>query len=147
MAEYIKQGSGPALVYVSGIEGTGRNFYKQAADLERDHTVISFPMRPVGRYRMEALVEDFVSVLHDAGFERATVLGESFGGLLVLAAALAHPQVFERMILVNSFASFPNRSKINLGVALYSILPYSLLKAYRTRTAGSTLFSADVEEE
>src|SRR5947199_3517299 len=51
------------------------------------------------------------------------------------------------MILVNSFASFPNRAKINLGVALYSVLPYSLLKAYRTRTAGSTLFSADIEEE
>src|SRR3954463_14055794 len=106
--EYHKQGSGPAVVYVSGIEGTGKNFYKQAADLERDHTVISFPMRAVGRYRMETLVEDVVSVIRDAGFERATILGESFGGLLVLAAALARPNLFERMILVNSFASFPN---------------------------------------
>jgi len=147
MVEYSKQGSGPAFVYVSGIEGTGRNFYKQAADLERDHTVISFPMRPLGRYGMETLVEDFASVIQDAGIERAIVLGESFGGLVVLAAALRHPQLFERMILVNSFASFPNRAKINLGVALYSVLPYSLLKAYRTRTAGSTLFSDDIEEE
>jgi pimeloyl-ACP methyl ester carboxylesterase len=146
MVEYHQQGSGPAFVYVSGIEGTGKNFYKQAADLARDHTVISFPLRPVGRYRMETLVEDLVSVIRDAGFERATVLGESFGGLLVLATALAHPQLFERMILVNSFASFPNRAKINLGVALYSILPYSLLKAYRTRTAGSTLFTDDIEQ-
>ncbi|HKC66510.1 MAG TPA: alpha/beta hydrolase [Pyrinomonadaceae bacterium] len=147
MVEYRKQGSGPAFVYVSGIEGTGRNFYKQAADLERDHTVISFPMRQQGRYGMETLIEDFVSVVRAAGFERATVLGESFGGLLVLAAALANPNLFERIILVNSFASFPNRAKINLGVALYSILPYSLLKAYRTRNAGRTLFSDDTEEE
>jgi 3-oxoadipate enol-lactonase len=147
MVEYSKQGSGPPFVYVSGIEGTGRNFYKQAIDLERDHTVISFPMRPAGRYQMETLVSDFVNVIHDAGFERATVLGESFGGLVVLAAALAHQELFERMILVNSFASFPNRAKINLGVALYSVLPYSLLKAYRTRTAGSTLFSEDIEQE
>lgn len=146
MVEYRKQGSGPAFVYVSGIEGTGRNFYKQAADLERDHTVISFRMRQEGRYGMETLIEDFVSVVRAAGFERATVLGESFGGMLVLASALAHPSLFERIILVNSFASFPNRAKINLGVALYSILPYSLLKAYRTKTAGRTLFSDDTEE-
>ena len=147
MVEYHKQGSGPPFVYVSGIEGTGRNFYKQAADLERDHTVVSFPLRPVGRYGMETLVDDFVSVIRDAGFERTTVLGESFGGLLVLAAALMHPRYFERMILVNSFAAFPHRAKINLGVALYSVLPYSLLKAYRTKNAGSTLFTDDIEEE
>jgi pimeloyl-ACP methyl ester carboxylesterase len=147
MVEYHKQGSGPPFVYVSGIEGTGRNFYKQAADLERDHTVISFPLRPVGRYGMETLVEDFVSVIRAVGFERVCVLGESFGGLLVLAAALKYPHYFERMILVNSFAAFPHRTKINLGVALYSVLPYSLLKAYRTKNAGSTLFTDDIEEE
>lgn len=146
MIEYHKQGSGPAFVYVSGIEGTGKNFYKQAADLERDHTVITFPLRPVGRYRMSALVDDLIGVIRDAGFERVTVLGESFGGSLVLAAALAFPGYFERMILVNSFAAFPHRAKINLGVALYSVLPYSLLKAYRSKTAPHTLFSADVEE-
>jgi 3-oxoadipate enol-lactonase len=147
MVEYHQQGSGPPFIYVSGIEGTGKNFYKQAADLERDHRVISFPLRPCGRYGMEALVEDFVSVIKGAGVERATVLGESFGGLLVLAAALRHPEIFERMILVNSFAAFPHRAKINLGVALYSVLPYSFLKAYRTRNAGSTLFTDDIEEE
>jgi 3-oxoadipate enol-lactonase len=147
MVEYHQQGSGQPFVYVSGIEGTGRNFYKQAADLERDHTVLSFPLRPEGRYGMETLVDDFVSVIRDARFERATVLGESFGGLLVLAAALKHPEFFERMILVNSFAAFPHRAKINLGVALYSVLPYSLLKAYRTKNAGSTLFTDDIEEQ
>jgi 3-oxoadipate enol-lactonase len=147
MVEYHKQGSGPPFVYVSGIEGTGRNFYKQAADLERDHTVISFPLRPTGRYGMETLIADFVSVIRAAGLERACVLGESFGGLLVLAAALKYPHYFERMILVNSFAAFPHRAKINLGVALYSVLPYSLLKAYRTRNAGSTLFTDDIEEQ
>lgn len=147
MPEYRKQGSGPGFVYVSGIEGTGRNFYRQAADLARDHTVISFSMRPDGPYGIEALIEDLISIISDAGFERVTVLGESFGGLLVLAAALQHPSYFERMILVNSFAAFPHRAKINLGVALYSLLPYSLLKAYRTKNAGRTLFTDDIVEE
>lgn len=147
MIEYHKQGSGPAFVYVSGIEGTGNNFFKQADDLARDHTLISFPLRPAGRYGMEALIDDLVFVIRDAGFERATVLGESFGGLLVMATALAHPRYFERMILVNTFASFPKRAKINLGVALCSVLPYSLLRIYRARTAPHNLFGDDVVEE
>ena len=145
MVEYQKQGSGPAFVYVSGIEGTGKNFYKQAADLARDQTVISFPLRPAGRYEIETLADDLVSIIRDAGFERATVLGESFGGLMVMAAALRHPDYFERMILVNTFAAFPNRTKINLGVALCTVLPYSLLQAYRRRTAPRNLFSDDVD--
>lgn len=146
MVEYQKQGSGPAFVYISGIEGTGKNFFKQADDLARDHTVLTLPLRPVGRYGMEALVDDLVHVIRDAGFERATVLGESFGGLMLMAAALERPRFIERMILVNTFASFPNRAKINLGVALCSVLPYSVLRAYRARTAPHNLFGDDVAE-
>src|SRR5437763_11135915 len=95
--EYKVEGSGPPFVYVCGIEGTGRLFYKQTEDLARDHTVISFPLRAEGRYEMSRLVEDLAWVLRDAGAGRATVLGESFGGLLTMAAALEHPEMFERM--------------------------------------------------
>ena len=145
--EYSKQGGGPAFVYVSGLEGTGKLFYKQAEDLARDHTVISFPLRGQGRYRMEQLVEDLASIVHDAGFERATFLGESFGGLLVMSAALAHPEMFERMILVNTFPHFVQRAKIHLGVILFSLLPYPLMKAHRTRAARRVLFSPDVSDD
>jgi pimeloyl-ACP methyl ester carboxylesterase len=144
--EYQKQGSGPAFVYVPGIEGTGQLFYKQVDDLARDHTVITFPLRRHGRYGLEQLVSDLVWIIRDAGFERATVLGESFGGLVVLAAALAHPECFERLILVNTFPRFEQQAKIKLGVALFSILPYPVMKAYRKMTAQRTLFDSQVGE-
>lgn len=145
--EYRKQGSGPPIVYVAGIEGTGRLFYKQAADLERDHTVISFPLRGAGRYGMARLVEDLAWVVRDAGVERATFIGESFGGLLTMAAALAEPQLFERAILVNTFPYFSQRAKIKLGVLLFSLLPYQMIKAHRTRNARHVLFTEDVSDE
>ncbi len=65
--EYRKQGSGPAFVYVSGLEGTGQLFYKQAADLARDHTVLTFALRSAGRYSMPALIEDLRWIIRDAG--------------------------------------------------------------------------------
>jgi pimeloyl-ACP methyl ester carboxylesterase len=145
--EYRIEGSGPALVYVCGIEGTGRLFYKQAADLARDHTIISFALRGAGRYRMSELVEDVAWVLNRAGCARATFLGESFGGLLTMATALERPELFERMILVNTFPHFVERAKINLGVLAFSLLPYALVKAHRTRAARHVLFGDDVSEE
>jgi pimeloyl-ACP methyl ester carboxylesterase len=145
MIEYHKEGRGPAFVYVCGIEGSGRLFYKQAADLARDHTVVSFPLRAEGRYGMARLVEDLAWVIGEAG-GRATVLGESFGGLLTLAAALEHPELFERIILVNTFPHFAQRLKIHAGCLLFRAF-YPALKAHRTRGARHVLFSPDVSEE
>ena len=145
--EFRVEGSGPAFVYVCGLEGSGKLFYKQAADLARDHTVITLPLRSEGRYEMPSLVEDLARAVGEAGFERATVLGESFGGLLTLAAALEHPRMFERMILVNTFPYFAQRARIALGVALFGLLPRPLVKAHRTRPFERVLFSPDVSDE
>ncbi|HEX6183627.1 MAG TPA: alpha/beta hydrolase [Pyrinomonadaceae bacterium] len=144
--EYRKEGNGPAFVYVCGIEGSGRLFYKQAEDLARDHTVVSFPLRAEGWYTMPRLVEDLAGVIREAGGGRATVLGESFGGLLTMATALEHPELFERIILVNTFPHFSERLKIHAGCLLFRVF-YPMLKAHRTRTARHVLFSPDVGEE
>jgi pimeloyl-ACP methyl ester carboxylesterase len=143
--EFRKEGSGPAFVYVCGIEGTGRLFYKQAADLARDHTVVSFALRGEGRYALPRLVEDLTWVLREVGGP-ATVLGESFGGLLTLATALERPELFGRLILVNTFPHFRQRAKIHLGCALFGAF-YPMMKAHRTRAARTVLFSPDVSEE
>ena len=144
--EYRVEGSGPPFVYVCGIEGTGSLFYKQAADLVRDHAVVSFALRGEGRYQLPRLVGDLAWVIRDAGRGPATVLGESFGGLLTMAAALEHPDLFERIILVNTFPHFAERLRIHAGCALFS-LAYPLMKAYRTRAARRALFGPDVSEE
>ena len=145
--EYKAQGSGPGFVYVCGVEGTGELFYRQADDLARDHTVITFPLRPRGSYGMSQLVDDLAWVVRDAGLGRATFLGESFGGLLTLAAALERPEMFERIILLNTFPHFSQRARIRVGCMLFSLLPYALVKAHRTRTARHVLFSPDISDE
>ncbi len=147
--EYRTEGSGPPFVYISGIEGTGLLFYRQAQDLARDHTVVSFPLRPQGHYSMDELVEDVGSVLCEVGADKepATVLGESFGGALAMSAALAFPQLFRRMILVNTFPWFAHRRKIKLGVFVYSVVPYGLVRAYRKLNHGRELFGPDVKDE
>lgn len=144
---YRRVGEGPPIIYVSGLDGTGKLFYRQEEDLARDHTVITYALRGEGRYEMDALISDLAAVVRDAGFERATFLGESFGGMLVMSAALTHPELFERLILVNTFPYFKQRAKIRAGIALFRLLPYALMKAHRTRAARHVLFSPDVSDE
>ena len=144
--EYKVEGSGPPIVYVCGIEGSGRLFYKQSEDLSRDHRIITMPLRPEGRYEMSRLVEDVAWVVRDAGAVGATVLGESFGGLLTMATALAHPELFARMILLNTFPYFFQRAKIRMGCVLFAAF-YPMMKAHRTRAARHILFSPDIAEE
>lgn len=144
--EYKVEGSGPPLVYVCGIEGSGRLFYKQAEDLARDHRIITMPLRAEGRYEMSRLVEDVAWVVRDAGALGATVLGESFGGLLTMATALAHPELFSRMILLNTFPFFFQRAKIHAGCVLFAAF-YPMMKAHRTRAARHVLFSPDIAED
>ena len=74
------------------------------------------------------------------------MLGESFGGLLTMAAALEHPELFERLILVNTFPHFRERLKIHAGCVLFRAF-YPMLKAHRTSAARHFLFSSDVGEE
>jgi pimeloyl-ACP methyl ester carboxylesterase len=144
--EYRVEGDGPPFVYVCGIEGSGRLFYKQAEDLSRDHRVITMPLRGEGRYEMSRLVEDVAWVVRDADAAGATALGESFGGLLTMATALAHPDLFARLILLNTFPHFSQRAKIRLGCMLFAAF-YPAMKAHRTRAARHVLFSPDIAEE
>src|SRR5207253_11470984 len=118
----------------------------RAADLSRDHKIVTMPLRGEGRYEMSHLVEDLAWVVRDAGAVGATVLGESFGGLLTMATALEHPDLFGRLILLNTFPHFTQRAKINLGCMLFSAF-YPMMKAHRTLVARSVLFSSDVSEE
>ena len=144
--EYKVEGDGPPIVYVCGIEGSGRLFYKQSEDLSRDHRIITMPLRGEGRYEMSRLVEDLAWVVRDADAVGATVLGESFGGLLTMATALAHPELFGRMILLNTFPHFAQRAKIRLGCLLFAAF-YPAMKAHRTRAARHVLFSPDIAEK
>jgi pimeloyl-ACP methyl ester carboxylesterase len=144
---YFKHGSGKTFLYIPGLEGTGKLLYKQLEDLSRDHTVLSMPLRAEGPYRLDRLVEDAIWVTEQNDSSDITVLAESFGGLVAIATALARPDLFRRMILLNTFPWFRQRSKIRAGVALFSLLPYSLFKVYRARRSRDELFSDDISSE
>ncbi len=120
---YRVEGSGPLLVYIAGLEGTGELFYKQAPALARSYRVVTFRLREHGRFTYDDLTGDVAAIIKDTGESRATVIGESFGGTIAMQFAIRYPEMVERLIVVNSFPRFRPRWKIWVAATFAPIFP------------------------
>jgi pimeloyl-ACP methyl ester carboxylesterase len=124
--KYTVQGDGPLLVYIAGLDGTGKLLFKQLPLLTPHYRVVTYRSRESGRFVYEDLCDDVAGIIRDLGEKQATIVAESFGGTVALNLALLHPEVIDRLIIVNSFSKFRSPRKINLGVWLARVLSHSL---------------------
>src|SRR4026208_2470043 len=113
--QYRVEGSGPLLIYIAGLDGTGQLFFKQSPALTRSYRVVTFRSRDTGRFTDEELSNDLAASIRDLGEKQATILGESFGGTVALSFALLYPAMVKRLVVINSFPRFRGRVKIRLG--------------------------------
>lgn len=116
-------GSGPLLVFVPGMDGTGELFYLQVPPLARAYRVVTYALRDDAT--MADLVADLAAVIRNAGpTGRATIVGESFGGTVALSFALVHPEMVERLVVLNSFPRFLPQGRLHLAIAILRALPF-----------------------
>lgn len=100
------RGSGPPLLMIHGGEGdrnSDDHFIPRLQDL---FTVITYDQRDAGdsggtdhNYGMLQHAHDAAGVLSALGYERAFVYGQSYGGIIAQAFALAYPDKVSRLIL------------------------------------------------
>ena len=140
-------GSGPLLIYIAGLDGTGQLFFKQAPSLSRSYRVVTYRSRDDGKFTYDDLTSDVAWIIHSLGEERATVLGESFGGTVALAFALRYPEMVDRLVVVNSFPRFRKRIMIKLAALLASLLPFQALWPVRLITNTLGLYADGVSRE
>jgi pimeloyl-ACP methyl ester carboxylesterase len=145
--KYRVEGSGPLLVYIAGLDGTGQLFFKQSSLLARTHRVVTFRSRDTGRFTYDDLTDDVAAILRHLDESEAIILGESFGGTVALNFALRYPKMVEKLVVVNSFPRFRGRLRIRLAVALASGLPFRLLWPFRRLSNALGLFIDGVKRE
>lgn len=124
------------LVFVPGMDGTGELFYRQIPTLARRYRVATYALRE--NAIMEDLVSDLADVISGVTPEqRATVVGESFGGTVALSFALAHPEMLDRLVVLNSFPRFLPQGRLRLAVAVLRTLPFpwAVMSVVRRLTA------------
>lgn len=93
-------GEGPRMVLVHGFTQTGRSWAHVAADLRRDHQLVTVDAPGHGDSSELAcgLVEAADRLGRTGG--RATYLGYSMGGRMTLHLAVRHPELIDRLILL-----------------------------------------------
>jgi len=59
--------------------------------------------RPAGveDYRLEHLVADLRGLVHALGHERCVLVGHDWGGFIAWSAAIRHPELIEKLVVVN----------------------------------------------
>ncbi|HLG57519.1 MAG TPA: alpha/beta fold hydrolase [Vicinamibacterales bacterium] len=129
-------GSGEAVILVSGMDGTGKLFYRQVPLLARSYRVATYALRDAAA-TMDQLVADLSRVIDTVAptERRATVIGESFGGALALSFALARPDQVNRLVILNSFPHFTPQIRLHLARFGLRALPWGAMAVVRRLTA------------
>jgi pimeloyl-ACP methyl ester carboxylesterase len=113
----------PLLLYLPGMDGTGKLFYRQAQALQAEFHVRPLSLNhPAAGQSWESLA-DWVGSQLDEG---AYLCGESFGACLALAVAAQQPERCRGLILVNPASSLRRRPWWWAGHVLLPFLPPAL---------------------
>ena len=119
------------LVYLPGLDGSAELLFMQEEELASRYRVVKVPWRTEGDFGLDDLVSDVAAALDRAGVDRATIVAESFGGAAGIRFALEHPERVERLVLLNTFAWFPNRSLISWGRYFATVGHPRVVQAFR----------------
>jgi 2-hydroxymuconate-semialdehyde hydrolase len=107
----VDAGSGPPIVLVHGQPGSAYDWRPLPARLARTHRVIRYDRIGYGHSDRRAADEEFsieanalelLAVLDALGIKTATLVGWSYGGGVVVQAALLEPRRIRRLVLIGS---------------------------------------------
>jgi proline iminopeptidase len=105
-------GSGTPIIVIHGGPGLNYSYFlPQLANLSKKHRLIFFDQRASGRssadldstqMTLEMMVDDIDYIRRHFGYDKVTVLGHSWGGLLAMKYAIRHPAHLQSLILVST---------------------------------------------
>lgn len=109
---YVEEGDGPLVVLLHGFPDFWYSWRHQIGPLaEAGFRVVAPDMRGyntsdkprgVQNYSLDRLATDVVELVTSLGEQRAHVVGHDWGGLVAWAVAAWHPDVVERVVILNA---------------------------------------------
>jgi pimeloyl-ACP methyl ester carboxylesterase len=105
---YRDAGEGPTLLLIHGMAGSSRAWKAVMPELARHCRVIAPDLpghgesAPSADYSLGNIAATLRDLLGALGIERTTIVGQSLGGGIAMQLAYQHPELAERLVLVNS---------------------------------------------
>ena len=152
-ATHYAFGRGPTVVLVHGLGSSVQHWLPTARLLARDHHVVLVELPGHGQSELpvpltlERSAATLDAALGDLGAEPVVLVGHSAGGLVCVAAALAHPRRVKGLVLVETALSpqLPESERDglldSLGTGLDRLLRASYLSFGRDSAQGEELYA------
>jgi epoxide hydrolase 4 len=108
---YAAAGSGKLIVFLHGFPEFWYMWKEQLEEFSGDHRAVAPDMRgynlsskppEVEAYRIEHLVEDVRALAAHLGYQKFVLAGHDWGGVVAWAFALRHPNLLEKLLIVNA---------------------------------------------
>src|SRR5664279_1356822 len=154
---FQKIGTGPGVLLIHGFGGNKEVWSSVAAELARDHTVLSVdlpgsggspgPVLVEGRADFGALAKDLATLVRREGLVPCLVVGHSMGGPIAARAVLEDPAAFRGLVLVDSFlGAIPETYLEPTAVALTGDANQTLTVFFNLMTSSPTQTRRTVAE-
>jgi pimeloyl-ACP methyl ester carboxylesterase len=137
------RGSGYPVLYVPGIDGTGELMLGTAQRVEAHFRLVRVAYRAEGNPQDDSyagLAASIARCCEEQGVDRCLVVAESFGGAVALQLAFDYPELVAGLMIVNSFAHFPQPKRLWLSGVLSGWIPQRLFDFSRRTLAPKALF-------
>lgn len=107
---YVTAGDGPLLVMIHGFPDYWYTWRKQMPELAKSFQVVAIDQRgynksdqPEGieNYTLDKLVGDVKAIVKHFKRDKAVIVGHDWGGMVAWTFAMTHPEMTERLIVLN----------------------------------------------
>ena len=107
---YVTQGSGPLMLFLHGFPEFWYSWRHQIPEFAKDYKVVAIDLRGYNdsdkpadstAYSMPEFINDVQGVITGLGYERCVLVGHDWGGAIAWSFAYAHPEMVERLIVLN----------------------------------------------
>jgi proline iminopeptidase len=111
----VSFGKGEPIFFISGGPGNAHTYLRAFDSLSTTNTLVYFDAfgrgksdtaKDVKEYSLQRDIDDLDGLRKAMGFEKISILGHSYGGLVTQGYAIQHPENVDHLILANTFHSY-----------------------------------------
>jgi pimeloyl-ACP methyl ester carboxylesterase len=108
---YVSEGAGDLILFLHGFPEFWYAWREQLAAFGRDHRAVAVDMRGYNlsakpaeaeAYQLPLLVDDVRALMDHLGYRTCTLVGHDWGGVVAWAFAMRHPEMLDRLVIVNA---------------------------------------------